>query len=732
MKFSLWKGMKFAPFSVMENVTPFRIPFFLYLLFFAGVHDPLSAQQLTPPAQMETRFGWNMAPYGRLHVLVLYVELEFDSIYADLNPVKENDNNWVSGEMPKWKNQLFSPTPDGDGYMTRYFRQASFGQFQVTGDYLDTLLRVKISEVRNERGQVITTEPYGNNYFRKAVIAAANRIPDPRLGNQSDWREFDHWKLTTPGRPKIDTANGQLDLVMIIYRNIHCPGMGEQSGFVQTGSAGKLWGLSSDMFSQFRTSKYLPTSLTRHEFSHMLYGGNNFHTANGGVGQRTFMATVGGYSNMSGSDCYSETWNGWDRERMGWKNPDNEFLVNCHCEDGSQIDGRLEYGKDACPGGVYVLGDFVTQGDMLRVKLPHLPAGVKQQYLWIENHQLVPGMLDHNKALPKGMYAYITVGKDKLAGNDIFGGENNYLWPLAPIGNYDMSFANENKLMIIKDEFANPFTGAHYYMRYPADLDGDGTVRVTPDNGTRTEYILAEDLEINGVRPPDEYFSYMRYPQFGTTDGAFFPGNKAKIGISTNPAAVPLYTYSANDRPHRSDNRRIWLNGLSVEVLEMRANGTMKVRIRWDDYDIDQNVRWCGDIVNTETVRLGSRREILLDQGFTPQLSKPALQMDGQNIFAEPTVFTLDSGSVTELGEKSKLVLRNGSSLLIRKGASLSLGDGARIIVEPGCFIYAEEGAEIETGNRAGIEMQAGAQTGINPILAVKMGPFKPMVPGFP
>ncbi len=37
--------------------------------------------------------------------------------------------------------------------------------------------------------------------------------------------------------------------------------------------------------------------------------------------------------------------------------------------------------------GVFVLRDFVTTGDALRIRLPYQPGTSTQQWLWLENHQ---------------------------------------------------------------------------------------------------------------------------------------------------------------------------------------------------------------------------------------------------------------------------------------------------------------------------------------------------------
>ena len=65
--------------------------------------------------------------------------------------------------------------------------------------------------------------------------------------------------------------------------------------------------------------------------------------------------------------------------------------------------------------------------------------------------------------------------------------------------------------------------------------------------------------------------------------------------------------------PSADDNRKIYLNGLCVRILEQRANGDMKISIRWNDFNIKNNVRWCGDIVLNEKVIVKPNCTVLLD-----------------------------------------------------------------------------------------------------------------------
>lgn len=703
----------------IHHIIPsFFLPFLFFIPFF------LPAQTADAPKAKE---GWHLPPNGRLHVLVVFAEINFDSSWADLDPIeKEGTWQWKAGELPIWKNEVISPDPSGNGWMTEYFKQASFGQYQVTGDYLNQLVTLNLSEIRNNRGQVVAQEAFANNWYKKAVVDKIASFGEPQFAHGSQLSDFDHLTFTSPGQPKIHEPNGKIDLVMLIFRNIHVANLGEASGFVQTGDFGDIGGMHSDLYSIFRTSNHLPKIIMRHEFSHMLYGGNNFHTANGGVGQRTFLSTIGGWSNMSASDACSATFNAWDRERLGWQNPQNPFLVHCACaQSGNSHPGIMAPDAAPCPDDLYVLRDFVTTGDAIKIELPHIPEGKKRQYLWLENHQSKPDAIDHDKTMLPGLYAWIQAGKDEMEGKGTFGGENNYMWPLVGKGNYDFHYHKDT--LVLETWMANPFTGYHYLMRHTQDLDGDGKIRVTPDVRPKTEYILPRELFIDGELQPESYFSYKTYPIFGTVDVGFFPDRQSKIGIGTNPAAVPVYTLSQAKGPRNDDVQRVYLNGLSVEILRQTAEGELVLRIRWDDYAVEEDVRWCGNILLTEQVRLAKGREIKLAQGLSAQLPQQVQELDGQGVFALPTLLEVAPGATLEIGDNAELRVESGSGILVRKGATVILGKKSVIDVQNGAFWAIEQGAKIVySDKKAKFNLGNAAMPGLSPLLLSQVDSLGP------
>jgi len=238
-------------------------------------------------------------------------------------------------------------------------------------------------------------------------------------------------------------------------------------------------------------------------------------------------------------------------------------------------------------------------------------------------------------------------------------------------------------------------------------------------------------------------------PYIPTFDGV-------SLDISSNPSAVNTTTFhsvqyrcngcsSVNFYASNSqkDTRKVYLTGLSIQMIDPYPTNTgMKsymVKVRWDDYDIKQDVDWAGDIVLKEQLNLLQGKTITLEQNKTPnQIDKDPVS----NYFAKTTFLTCESNSICNLAtnsallvkEKSSLVLKtsstlsvqnggiitieSGSTLLIKEGANLNLIGNAKIVIKSGGYICVESGANINLQDYTSlIVLEEGAIYGVNPAL---------------
>jgi hypothetical protein len=638
----------------------------------------------------DSRNGYWLPVKDTVRILLVYAEVVYD---PDEPGVVEG---WKPGTFPPRPSIFFDPSiTEGKpitGMMTKYYHEASFGRFVLLGDYYPELISVNFSELT------------GDGFLQ--VIDKLNSAPGTDIVTANGFSlargDFDHFTSASGyGMPKDPYPDNFTDMIMILWR--------VNSRITTTSSAGFCVpsryqhpfksSLGFNAYSCFVIKGASAYMGIRHEFSHTLLGGNNFHTGGAGAGTKTFMSSAGGYAMLSSWDRSSPVYNGLDRKRLGWKAAGNIYELSCrNPDDLSELNSDLVYGQEFTQGtNEFLLRDFVTSGDVIRIELPHLQDDnpkINQQWLWLENHQMKDGAIDHAPVLGKGIYAYVQVGKEALSGKEVYSGNCNYTWPLSAFGNYDFFIDTLAKSVIAREDHINPFTGYNFLIHGAYDLP--------PCNNliSRDELFFPEKVIVNSKTLDESSFRYRTDPLFGSVFDVFLPG--MKIGIGENPAAVPVLTYTtpgyAMQRPGGPavyDNRTVYLNGLSIEILEQYENGAVRLKILWDDYSVSEDTRWCGDMVLTEQILLQEKCTVRIDQGLTPQRPKEPQALHGQMIFADPSVLTCRQGSRMIMEGKSSLVLENNSKLILEPGSFMEIGPHARVLVLGQSALIVEPGAEL-------------------------------------
>lgn len=345
-------------------------------------------EQMPLPERMEgiyeSKNGWALTTNGTIRVLVVFAEINYDT-GTDPNP--NSTEGWDVGSLPDWANELFDPIdPSGNplGIITKYYHEASFGSYKVLGDYLLAPNNGGIFRVQNS---LISSQGW-----RAALIQQVNTtmngnfVTGHNLNNASN---FDNWTKTELGKPKITPSIDspfKYDNVIFIFRNR--AGLNGTGSTSNAGFTAPLVGYSADTYILIGTYSDIPTKVIRHEYAHLLFGGNNFHCSGGGWGNSNyFIPQTGGWSALGlyGSSLLS--YNAWDRQRCDWKNPNNTFNPSArNSNNTSEVNGDLnvENPQDA---GIYTLRDFITTGDAIRIKLPFLDENTEfPVYIWLENH----------------------------------------------------------------------------------------------------------------------------------------------------------------------------------------------------------------------------------------------------------------------------------------------------------------------------------------------------------
>lgn len=652
--------------------------------------------------------GWHLSPHGSIRVLVLFAEVVWD-VDPTKDPAPQVLDHWPAGQLPTWKDDLFDPHPQQPpiAQVSRYYHDISLGHYQVLGDYVDRLITLKQSEY-----------PAVTNVHGIGSLAAreASRTGELVTRHGLGIADFDHWRDGgQPGMPKDKGPDDpyRYDHVMVIVRN---SGLTHGQGSTDPGSIGKLFGYESDTQSRFGGMHGLPFEILKHEFNHLLLGGNNFHSGGGNAAQFNsfFLSLQGGHSMMGASGSALMTAAGWDRDRLGWRPIDAQHRLNARNANGLPTNGDL----DPIVGdtGVFLLRDFVSTGDVLRIRLPFIPADSYQQWVWLENHQGTPfnGSPTDGfhyqyrpcvEALKPGMTATIQVDRELRSGPELYGGYADYLRQLPANGLYDIElhdpsvsdcpYPDQRSIEYgLEPARANPFTGNHELELPLVDRNGDGKL-------ARSELMVPYVRLENDTGLPNAAF-------FGRPEHLFQLDGNHSLGMATNPALVPQLTRVSNatravhDGP--PDVRATYLNGISVELLEGAPTGVLKVRVRADDTVLEQDVRWCSDSIVLPPLRGRDGRSLtvqngvtlLLDRSLTPTRYSDPERAHGNTYFAPPTRFTLQSGAHLHVRSGARMELRRGSVVHVLPGAYLQVEDGAQLTMDNDCRIVLHGDGRLE------------------------------------
>jgi hypothetical protein len=616
-------------------------------------------------AQPKSTNGFWLPNRGTIRLFVVFAEAVGDPI----DTLAQNPN-WPKGQMPKDPGAFFDHhfVNEGrmQGYLTKYFHAASFGKYIVLGDYYPRLIKVPYKSMKAR----------GIRNIVEQLDALPGTLVRTKHGYSTSGKDFDMWTLSKQsGEYKDNKPDDFIDCLVVIWRVNSQVQRVDNSGYISLSYFNQKIktkrGFSS--YSQFISSGANAFDILKHEYSHSLYGGNNFHNGGAGAGERTWLSSMSGWSNMNSWDHSLGTWNGWDRDRMGWKKPGKDYTISAVDEAGNELYGDLSIYQNP-KGGVYILRDFVVSGDCIRIRLPQVNRPARAQYIWLENHRLNTEF-DKNERMRPGVLAYLQVGKDDFSS---YGDPGNYTTPIPASGRHDFIYHSGQGILEQVHGRENPIAGNHYLMRQAVDMNNDGQIY--------NELFNASKMIIYGER-------YQHYPCFGNPTDAFRADGNPGMSIDANPAPTPVLTYSSNTRGRTvpQNNRTIHLNGLNITVLNDNwdGRGAVQVKITWDDWAVENDVRWCGPLIlqndkqdplkRTAHVSVSPGKTLTIDQSWTPVKYKGVNQNNGQYLFADRTYLKVQDGATLELGKKATLDIRNHSTVGIYVRSSLILHHKSKI-----------------------------------------------------
>ncbi|MEM7367344.1 MAG: hypothetical protein AAF587_02015 [Bacteroidota bacterium] len=633
----------------------------------------LPAQSSSP---LHSYHGGVHTPKGDLHVLLIFVR--FDNA-TKMRSAKQWPDISKEGVLPRMaegaSNQFFHQDPEMLGKDSRkknlsdYYYAMSGGQFRLTGDIFP--IQVPITLENEKRGNFFSRQARMNQL---AINWIAEHYPD------FDWSKYDQRTNSPQYRSdnRETSPDSVLDYVVFMYRDFGSTGMGSSSRLSIPNSVYKIrdghTGIKSYADAKHNWEYF------KHEFAHNLYGCPHYLGANSADGNKFY--TQKGWGMMAAWHSPFFTANAWECWWMDWLRP-----------------------QEPTTNGKYELKDFVTGRDAIRIQIPGT-----QDYLWLENHQkqdLWDDKIFYNdpqRGYPvsaPGMYAYVVAAPGANRANprlNPFSREHaNMIRMLNAEGQFDytptdtMKSEYGAKFPVFQKAAENPISGQNDFQFIRYDFDGDNKIKIgmkhgNKDGGGREEMdVWFEEIDGKGT-----------YSLNCTGDplDAFEAGDViGKSGI------VPAMNYPVFQRTPQQFEP-IVINGIRIKVLKRKKDGTYVLDIRFDDWKLSEDRRWCGNILlpgledatQTNTLMIQKGTRLMMNLSGTPN-REYAHSATGDCV--TPTVLRVQHGQHILLKKGSQMILDEFSELILESGARLTIKKGAEVILRNQGKLHAKTGSEL-------------------------------------
>lgn len=697
------------------------------------------------PAWHPDKTGTNYTPYGG--VFTPKGNLRALIIFAQINEIDGNSTVWDYNLAPDFVNSATSRAPeiifhDNTDFTTyasqeyknlsRFYNQMSRGQFTMYGDVLShpngTPVKIKVS---------LSGASGWGALNARVIQKMMDSLPN------FDWSPYDQ-RTNWPNYQSdnsLSTPDGKPDYVVICYRYSNGINTNPAYAYVKNwpGSSGGysvLDGLSGINYNGYTfdysgftlcsggtrsASEYL--NILAHEIAHELYDCPHIMGANTACGDFFYVPTAG-WGMMSSIGKLTSTSNAFESWQLGW----NELITG-----GNQANSNIQSASDLINNGIYTMRDFVTYGDAIRIKIPN-----SNDYLWIENHQLISDfdfkpwagadLGAEGELVPdfeEGIYMYIeSVSSSRSEVPSVFG-DANKIKVLSASGNWDYWHSETcpprdnaiwwgNWVFNFQRLTENPLSGANPLSLYIDDYPTNPTIPGSNSTITHTYNGNGGGSLIEGmhlVRQSNSSYSKMLFENLGgvnyegtTYFNHRYDGFRANDEISLS-GIFPVVNNPLFNRTGNKFNEK-YLNGLSVKILSYNSvDKTYQVQIKFDDYTVRENKRWTGYFTLKDNTS-DANPDLIVAQGKTLTIDKsgtPNRDTKLNGVFVNPTVFTCDVNSHVEVQQnaiinvinESQIVFKTGSTLKLKANAQLIADNTAKIKFEPGVNIILEENAKI-------------------------------------
>ena len=446
-----------------------------------------------------------------------------------------------------------------------------------------------------------------------------------------------------------------------------------------------------------------------HEVAHTLYNIPHLFGANHVSGEYFYLPNVGwGATNMI--NIFRGGLTAWERWYLGFI----DLLADIPVPKENPKNAVYEY----------ILQDYQTTGDALRIALPFTP----NQHLYIENHtglhafdkHLWTGGNVNNDTLaptPYGVYMYVAeLPYERTSIVQALSNKANSIRLLNANGNYDYILKSRaveknswgNDIYLWQRTKPNPLNGLNPYYIYPIDKNSDGIIAIDKNyNQARYEGAMILREFINDTLNLDLYAAFGTYKKslLDLTmqndyyrNPAFQSGDI--LGMGTNPTIVnhPMYnTRNAQLAP-------FIINGLKIELESLKNSKSMKVKIQFGQTELLKNTTWTGNILlpnisldDQADLIIPKRKTLILSNGTTPNRH----QWNENKSFVNPTILTIGENTTLHILEKGNMILDENTTLVLEKGVRLLVDKKATFKVHKKAKIVLKDNAKIVLNKKA-------------------------------
>ncbi len=690
------------------------------------------------PGPIYSPNGQVFTPKGDLKALIIFAGFgQYDNNNSFSTwPVSSNTSvpsylDPVTGSAPSL---IFSNTSDFSTYaipsnttnksISRFYYEMSKGTFRLMGDvFKDPATGIPVK---------ININPSGAGSWGDCNKKVIQQIQT--LYPTFNWAPYDSRKNWPNFQCDNSTSapDNKPDYVIIIYRYstswVPQPTSNMLNFIGGSGGYSVLDGLSGINFNgytfdgagfTFCSPGEDPKPLFYHELAHELISmphilGNNSTTGFHLYGMNGWSVMTGGGFKLN--QCASS----WERWISGW----SELVTG-----PSAVNSDILNSASLTSNGEYILRDFATSGDAIRLKLPN----TTDQYVWIENHQAL-SIFDHQpwagqvasaggEIIPDidpGIYMYNEEMLDSRSNiSTTFAYNENVVNGIRPInaqGNFDYSHSTvapnrnwsdywNNVLFTFNRGAENPISGINPWVSMlddypkPEQIAGsnDGMILRTHNyNGGQIEnYSIIR--ESNGSSTNMLYANTggrnsQSITNFNRRSDAFQVGDV--LDLSSNPTIVSYPKFIDPPTDHLTPTL---LSGISIRILSKDPNGDIHLKIGFNETDINRDVRWCGEISLT---KIGTTYDVNVKTGKTLTLDKNGIPNRTRTApFINPSVLDCQSSTVINLEPNSSMIVDNGSTLRLESNSILNVNSGAVLRIKRGSVLEMQPQSRINIEN---------------------------------